>query len=79
MSPKPLGQACWRCLVVPVVFRLGVSPGDFCLRWGVLCPSYVLFWWVGCVWLVITWLLWSASGGIWNIVWVGVLSLYEVI
>ena len=24
VSPKPLGQACWRCLLVPVIFWLGV-------------------------------------------------------
>ena len=40
VSPKPLGQACWRCLVVPVIFWLGVSPGDFCL--GVGCPVSVI-------------------------------------
>ena len=31
VSPKPLGQACWRCLVAPALFLLGVSPGNFCL------------------------------------------------
>ena len=40
VSPKPLAQACWRCLVVPVIFRLGGSPEDFCL--GVGCPVFVI-------------------------------------
>ena len=65
VSPKLLGQACWRCLVVFVIVWRGVTPGDFCPGRGVLCPSYVLFWWMGCVWLVVAWLLWSASSGAW--------------
>ena len=46
VSPKPLGQACWRCLVVPVTFWLGVSPGDFCL--GVGCHVCSFGGWVVC-------------------------------
>ena len=38
VSPTPLGQACWRCLVVPVLFRLGV-PWQFLLSVGM---SYIL-------------------------------------
>ena len=83
VSPKPLGQVCWRCLAVPVLFRICVSPGNFALGGDVLHPSYVLFWWAGCAWVVVAWLLWSASGrarwmrgrcGVY-MVWVGVFSL----
>ena len=63
VSPKPIGQACWRCLV-PVLFRLGVPLGITALGGDVLHLSYVLFWWAGCVWVVVVWLLWSASGGV---------------
>ena len=41
VSPKPLGQACWRCLVVSLLFWLSVSPGDFCLGWGMSCVRHV--------------------------------------
>ena len=64
VSTKPLGQACWRCLVVPVLFRLRVPLGISTLGRNVLHPSYVLFWWTGCVWVVVVWLLWSASGSV---------------
>ena len=83
VSPKPTVQACWRCLVVPVLLRLGVPLEISALGGDVLRPSYVLFWWAGCAWVVDAWILLSASGGAWwmcnwcgvHIVWVGVLSL----
>ena len=40
VRPKPLGQACWTCLVVPVVFWLGVSPWRF-LPWMGVSVSVV--------------------------------------
>ena len=64
VSPKPLGQACWRCLVVPVLFWLGVPLEISALGGDVLHPSNVFFWWAGCVCVVVAWLLWSASGGV---------------
>ena len=80
---RPLGQACWRCLVVPVLLRLGLPLGISALGGDVLRPSCVLIWRAGCVWDVVAWLLWSASGGVprmcgrWgaNMVWVGFFSL----
>ena len=50
------------CCTCPLT--AGCSPGNFCLGWGCPGPSCVLFWWVGCVWVVVAWLLWSASGGV---------------
>ena len=84
VSPRPLGQACWRCLVVPVLLRLGVPLEISALGGDVLRPSCVFFWWVGCVWVVVAWLLWSASGGVLRMcgqcgaymVWVGFFSLW---
>ena len=69
------------CCTCPLT--AGCSPGNSCLGWDVLRPSCVLFWWAGCVWVVVAWLLWSASGGVpWmcgqcgaHMVWVGVFSL----
>ena len=69
------------CCTCPLT--AGCSPGNSCLGWDVLHPSCVLFWWAGCVWVVVAWLLWSASGGVpWmcgqcgaHMVWVGVFSL----
>ena len=63
VSPKPLGQECGRCLVVSVLFWLGVPLVISALGGDVLHPSYVLFWWESCVWVMVNWLLWSASGG----------------
>ena len=63
VSPTPLGQACWRCLVVPVLFRLGVPLAISALGGDVLHLLWVLFWCAGCLWVVVAWLLWSASGG----------------
>ena len=39
VSPTPLGQACWRCLVAPVLFRLGVPVAISALGGDVLHPS----------------------------------------
>ena len=64
VSPTPLGQACWRCLVVPILFRLGVPLAISALGGDVLHPLLMLFWWAGCVWVVVDWLLWSVSGGV---------------
>ena len=83
VSPRPLGQACWRYLVVPVLLRLGVPLEISALGGDVLGPSCMLFWWAGCVWVVVAWLLWSASGGVPRMcgqcgaymVWVGFFSL----
>ena len=64
VSPTLLEQACWRCLVVPVLFQLGVPLAISALGRDVLHPSCVLFCWADCVWVVVAWLLWSASGGV---------------
>ena len=47
-----------------VLLRLGVPLAISALGGDVLHPSCVLFWWAGCVWVVVAWLLWSASGGV---------------
>ena len=51
VSPTPLGRACWRCLVV--LFRLGVPLTASALGGDVLHPLCVLFWWAGCVGVVV--------------------------
>ena len=40
VSPKPMGQAWWRCLVVPVLLRLGVPLGIHALG-GMSCVRRV--------------------------------------
>ena len=56
-------KAYWRCLAVPVLFRLSVPLAISALGGDVLHPSCVLSWWTDCVWVVVAWLLWSGFGG----------------
>ena len=77
MSPRPLGQACWRCLVVPVLLWLGAPLGIPALGGDVLHPLCFLFG------ERVVYGLCLASGGVpWmgsqcsaHMVWVGVFSL----
>ena len=40
VSPRPLGRACWRCLVVPVLLQLGV-PLEISAWMGMSCVRRV--------------------------------------
>ena len=71
VSPRPLGQACWRCLVVPVLLRLGVPLGISAL--GGECPASVVCallvdgLCVGCGGLAFVVGLWWGSADVWPV------------
>ena len=84
VSPKPLGQACWRCLVSPILFRLGVlgisalgrdvlHPSLCALSVGGLCVGCGrLPFVVGLWWVCSRWMFGRCAA---YMVWVGVFSL----